>query len=341
MTIDEFIRKNEPLWIRLDQTWRAHKSKREVVDFVQFANDLDAVQTHLNVVRTHYRDDELIYRLSTLSAQAGRALNRTQPLTFGAIRRWFTETFPAAFWSFRYWILFAFVVFFLSFLGMGLWAIADVEVLNTLMPEGLRKAYVEHDFVNYYSDDEGALFFTKVTTNNIGVAFLTFGSGVLLAVPTLFVLFSNATQLGAAWAAFVEAGDQSTFWLYIAPHGFMELFAIFVAGGIGMALGWTWVVPGNRSRVAAFADVGSRTTTVAMGMAVMLVIAGLIEGFVTGATLPLWMKAGFGFIAWASLVALLCYFGWQSSRKGMTGSLRELQRIEFSTPAKVSLVRYA
>lgn len=332
---------HEPTWIRLDQTIQAQKKSGKDVDFAQFSRDVEAVQTHLNYVRTHFRDDELIHRLSNLCAQAGRAHNRAQPVSLNGIKRWFVEIFPAAFWTFRYWVLVSVVVFVVTFLTVGLWAINNPEVLDTLMPHEYRKEYVDHLFVDYYSDDEGFLFFSKVTTNNIGVALLSFGAGMLLTFPTLLVLVNNAINLGGAWAAFVDAGDQSTFWLHIAPHGFLELSAIFIAGGLGMALGWTWIKPGDRSRTEAFADVGSRSVTVILGTALILVLAGLIEGFVTGSTLPLVFKAAFGFVAWAGVFGVITYLGWQASRKGQTGSLQEGQRIEFAAPATLTYTRYA
>lgn len=340
MTIDQFILEHEPTWNRLGTTTYKMRDAKSEVDFIQFSADLEAVQTHLNIARTHFNDDELINRLSTLCAHAGRAVHRGEPLSTQAIKRWFLESFPAAFWSLRYWILLATVVFIATAVLSGLWANSSTDVLDAFMIKPLREEYVRHDFVEYYTNDESPLFFAKVTTNNIGIAFLCFGAGMLFVLPSVLVLVSNAFQLGAAWAVFAEVDQTSTFWLHIAPHGFMELFAIFVAAGMGMALGWTWIDPGPRSRGEAFADVGSRTVTVTIGVALMLVISGLIEGFITGSGLPLWFKAAFGFLVWVFFTGVTLYLGWNAARRGLTGSLKQAQRVEFSAPATTIYTRY-
>ncbi len=314
--------------------------RSQTVDFIQFSTDLEAAQTHLNIARTAFQEEELVSRLSVLCAQAGRVAYRTHPVTWQSIQRWFLETFPAAFWSLRYWILLSSAIFIVTAALFGLWAIQDHNVLDAFMSPNFREDYVDHEFIDYYSNQPSAVFFSLVTTNNIGIAITAFGSGILFAVPTLFVLVINAIQLGGAWAVFVDAGQQSTFWLYIAPHGCMELFAIFVSGAMGMAMGWTWIDPGPRSRGEAFADVGSRAVTVAIGGAFMLVIAGLIEGFVTGSPLPLWFKAAFGFAVWLSFTATVSYLGWQASKRGLSGTLKQAERIEFSLPATTVYKRY-
>lgn len=340
MTIDQFILEHEPTWNRLGTTTYKMRDAKSEVDFIQFSADLEAVQTHLNIARTQFNDDELINRLSTLCAHAGWAVHRGEPLSTQAIKRWFIETFPAAFWSLRYWILLAALIFIGSAVLSGLWAHTNPEVLDAFMPAHDRDAYVRRDFVDYYSKDEGALFFAEVTTNNIGVAILTFGAGMVFVFPTVFVLTANAFGLGGAWAVFAEVDQTATFWLYIAPHGFMELFAIVVAAGMGMALGWTWIDPGPRSRGEAFAEVGSRTVTVTIGVTLMLVISGLIEGFMTGSGLPLWFKAVFGFVVWLTFTSITLYLGWLAARRGLTGSLKQAQRVEFSAPATTTYTRY-
>ena len=340
MTIDQFILEHEPTWNRLGATtYKMHDAKSDV-DFIQFSADLEAVQTHLNIARTQFNDDELINRLSTLCVHAGRAVHRTEPPTTQAIKRWFLETFPAAFWSLRYWILLATVTFIGAAVFAGWWALSDIKVLDAMMPPEIRDEYVRRDFVEYYSKSEGALFFAEVTTNNIGVAILTFGAGMFLAIPTVLILITNGFNLGMAWAVFANADQTATFWLYIAPHGFMELFAIFVAAGMGMALGWVWIDPGPRSRGEAFAEVGSRTVTVTMGVCLMLFISGLIEGFLTGSGLPLWFKAIFGFLVWAVFTSTVLYLGWLASRRGLTGTLKQATRVEFSAPATTTFSRY-
>ncbi|VAW03941.1 Putative transporter, partial [hydrothermal vent metagenome] len=66
-------------------------------------------------------------------------------------------------------------------------------------------------------------------------------------------------------------------WLLI--HGVTELFAIVIAGGAGMRVGWAIANPGDLSRLGAAAQ-ASRSAALALGgVIIMLFIAGLLEGF--------------------------------------------------------------
>jgi uncharacterized membrane protein SpoIIM required for sporulation len=82
------------------------------------------------------------------------------------------------------------------------------------------------------------------------------------------------------------AGQEPRFWGLIIPHGLIELSAVIVAGAAGLRLGWTVIDPGDRTRGAALAEEGRRAALVLMGVVLMLAVAGIIEGFVTGRGTP-------------------------------------------------------
>jgi hypothetical protein len=82
--------------------------------------------------------------------------------------------------------------------------------------------------------------------------------------------------------------------LYILPHGMLELTSIFVAAAAGLHLFWAWVAPGHRTRGAALAQQGRALATVAIGLVFALFLSGLVEGFVTGWSLPWPVKIGIG-----------------------------------------------
>ena len=104
---------------------------------------------------------------------------------------------------------------------------------------------MEDDFEAYYSSAPAGEFATAVTVNNIQVGFLAFASGILLCVVTAFILVNNGANVGQAAGLFAAAGEQSKFYGLILPHGLLELSAIVVAGGAGLAIGWAIVDPGR------------------------------------------------------------------------------------------------
>jgi uncharacterized membrane protein SpoIIM required for sporulation len=123
------------------------------------------------------------------------------------------------------------------------------------------------------------LLATFLFTHNSQVALFSFALGFALCIPTGALMLYNGCMLGAFLALFhqhhlaYEAGG----WLLI--HGATELFAIAIAGAAGFSIGWSVCFPGERSRVDAAAEAGRRGATAMAGVVVMLLVAGLLEGF--------------------------------------------------------------
>ena len=108
----------------------------------------------------------------------------------------------------------------------------------------------------------------------------------------MYFLASNAIMVGATGGMMAEAGQLDIFLQLIAPHGLLELTAVFVAGAAGLRIFWAWVAPGPRTAVGALAEEARALFTVAIGLVGVLAVSGLIEGFVTGSGLPWWVKIG-------------------------------------------------
>ncbi len=86
-------------------------------------------------------------------------------------------------------------------------------------------------------------------------------------------------MLGAFFALFVAhgLGFQLGGWIFI--HGVTELFAIILGGAAGFRIGWRVAFPGDRTRIDAAAEAGRAAAPVMAGVVLMLVVAGLLEGF--------------------------------------------------------------
>ncbi|MBW8812074.1 MAG: stage II sporulation protein M [Caulobacterales bacterium] len=116
-------------------------------------------------------------------------------------------------------------------------------------------------------------------THNSQIALFSFALGVAFGLPTAALMVQNGGMLGAFLALFVSRGlgPQAVGWLMI--HGTTELFALVLSGASGFAIGWSVAFPGARTRVDAVAAAGRRAATVMVGVVVMLLVAGLLEGF--------------------------------------------------------------
>ncbi len=131
--------------------------------------------------------------------------------------------------------------------------------------------------------DEGAnglgVFATMLFTHNSQVAMLCFALGFAFGVPTAMLIVHNGSMLGAFMALFESRGLGFEMGGWLIIHGTTELFAIVLAGAAGFRIGWSVVFPGEMTRIAAAARAGRAAAIVMGGVVVMLLCAGLLEGF--------------------------------------------------------------
>jgi uncharacterized membrane protein SpoIIM required for sporulation len=63
----------------------------------------------------------------------------------------------------------------------------------------------------------------------------------------------------------------------------IELSCIFISGGAGLLIGSAMIMPGDMTRADALKTRGMEAVRLMMGVAVLLVVAGTIEGFISPA----------------------------------------------------------
>jgi uncharacterized membrane protein SpoIIM required for sporulation len=95
------------------------------------------------------------------------------------------------------------------------------------------------------------------------------------------LLAFNGLAIGAFAGHFANAGLLDYLMTFILGHGALELFAIWVAGAAGFLLGRSVVAPGRLSRSDALVLSGRLAVRMVGATALLLVVAGLIEGFVS------------------------------------------------------------
>lgn len=128
-------------------------------------------------------------------------------------------------------------------------------------------------------------------------------------------------NLGVGIGLMSSAGRLDTFLGLILPHGLLELTAVFVAAGIGLRLGWTLIDPGHRTRRTALAEEGRSALGVAIGLAAVLFVSGVLEGFVTPSGLPTWARIGIGIAAELAFLLYVYVLGGRAVRAGAIGDV--------------------
>jgi uncharacterized membrane protein SpoIIM required for sporulation len=152
------------------------------------------------------------------------------------------------------------------------------------------------------------------------VAALCIAFGIL-GLPVVYLLYNNIENLAVIGSIMHRHGHGQEFWGLILPHGLLELTAVFVAGGVGLKLFWSWVEPGELTRTQSIAREGRTAGTVALGLVAVLMVSGVIEAFVTPSGLPTWARVGIGVTAELAFFAYVFVLGRQAYHRGATGDI--------------------
>ena len=145
---------------------------------------------------------------------------------------------------------------------------------------------------------------SSITTNNLTVAFTMFALGITVA-GTLWMIVLNGLLLGVVGAATWHAGMALSLWSFVAPHGVLELPAIFIAAAAGLEISRGLLFPGRLPRRDSLAQAGGRAARLLLGVIPMLLVAGTIEGFFSATTAPVTMKFSLAALLFAALLAYL------------------------------------
>jgi uncharacterized membrane protein SpoIIM required for sporulation len=330
--IDRYIARNQPGWDRLEQLTKQARhgisslAPTELDELVQL---YQRVSSQLSYARTYFRDPVLINRLTRIVAAANGVIYGKRARTARVLRDFFVWTFPGAVYHIRRAIFWSAALTFVPAILLGVWLTHSPQALDASGARAERQEVVQNQFEQYYSDQPHPVFFAEVTTNNIRVSFLIFAVGIVapLLGPGLLLLY-NGLNVGVIGAWMVSEGDGWRFFGFILPHGMLELSAVVISGGAALAIGWALFVPGDRSRSDALRDEGRRLVTVVMGLMVMFLAAGSIEGFITGSGLPVALRVGVGVAGWLVFILYFVVRGRAAAARGLTGGWGEIERVE-------------
>ncbi len=327
MDLDVFVTAHRAEWDRLEQL--LGRGRRLTGDE---ADELVALykrtSTHLSLIQSSAPDPMLTGRLTQLVARARATVTGTRRASWRDAARFFTAGFPAAVYrSRRWWIPTALLSTAVGVL-IGWWIATHPEVQGAIgAPEDL-KALTRPggEYETYYSSHPAASFAAQVWTNNAKAAAMCLVLGAFLGLPVLWILFLNMANVGVGLGLMSAAGRLDVFLGLILPHGLLELTAVFVAAGTGLRLGWTVIDPGPRTRRTALAEQGRAALGMALGLAVVLFVSGLIEGFVTPSGLPTWARILIGIAAEAAFLVYVYVLGGRASRAGEVGDVEASDR---------------
>ena len=270
----------------------------------QTAADLSTVREHAANEALGRHLNELLGRAHNL-VYAGAARSRPADALHFVI-----DGFPQTFRRTLSYTLTAFALFLVGALvGVGL-ASADPGferfILNGDMMDTIaRREMWTHDILSMKPYASSAIM-----TNNIAVSLAACATGMLAGLGPVYMMLFNGLLIGVIGSACFRAGMSVALWSFVTPHGVLELPAIFIAGGAGLLLGKGILFPGTLPRRDSVAEAGRDAVRLLLGVVPILVVAGLVEGFVS----PTPTAPGLKFAIGAGLFVLLAWYlgrGWK------------------------------
>nr|WP_237686668.1 stage II sporulation protein M [Arthrobacter jiangjiafuii] len=306
-------------WQRLDELAGRHRLSGEEAD--ELLRLYQRTSAHLSMVRSVAPESPLSATLSMRLSRARTRFTGARSNVAEDLVHFFVFALPAAFYRVRWLTVAVGAVFILIAVLAGIWAATTPGVIAaTLGSESEIRQYVEQDFAAYYTENPAASFAGLVWTNNAWIALQAVAFGIT-GIWGPFVLYQNAMGVGTAGGVMAAYGELGQFFSLILPHGLMELTAVFIAVAAGLRIFWAWVAPGRQTRAASLAAEGRSLFTVALGLVIVLFLSGLVEGFVTGSSLPTWLRIGIGAALLAAYWAYTLILGGRAYRAGHRGDL--------------------
>lgn len=310
MTEERFVALRNPRWTDFERSLAERPQKRlrrRVEEAINFPVAYRGICRDLNQARAERYSVDLIERLNRLVWSGHHLLYGSRAGSPWRAIGFFAVEFPRSVRRYARALLLCHLLFY-GVVGLTfLYAAGSEEratlFLGTKQANALLEMYDPSNsgFLRPGGITSDADMFGYYIDNNVSLGFKTFAGGALAGLGSLFILVTNAVNLGAAMALVGAAGYGSTFFPYVVGHAAFELTAIIIFALSGFLLGRALVMPGRLSRSEALRRIGREVFPLIAGAAVFLFIAACIEAFWSARVMDSWIKFGVAAILWLSV----------------------------------------
>ena len=320
-----WLGKRRPYWARLTEfVERAHQrgfaslSHRELQElgllYRQTATDLATV-----------REDPASH---TLRVYLNQLLGRAHNLVYmgrrggpGRVVEFYVREFPRVFRETFSYTLLAFAVFLAGAAAGVLTTLGDPAFSRFFLGPHMSDTIERREMWTHSIVGIKPLASSAIMTNNLSVSIAAFAFGITAGMGTLYMMFFNGLLMGVVTTACWQAGMLRQLLTFVTAHGSLELPAIFIAGGAGFLLARGLLFPGLLPRRASLVEAGGKAVKLFLGTIPLLVIAGIVEAFISPTSLPVALKLGVGASLFTLLVAYVSLAGGEAS-SGRTSGLK-------------------
>lgn len=276
-----FLKRNADKWKKFEALLSGGKDKDPdiLADlFIQLTDDL-------SYAKTFYPGSKTLSYLNSLTAKVHQSIYKNKKEDKKGILKFWTSELPLLFYKHRKMLLISLIIFIISIL-IGIVSTANDDHFVRII---LGDSYVNMTEENIEKGDPMAVYkkmnevdmFFGITFNNIVVSFYAFVMGIFFAFGTGYILFSNGVMLGSFEFFFYDHNVLAQSLLTVWIHGVLEISAIVIAGGAGLLLGKSILIPGTYTRRHSFMEAAKDGVKIIAGLIPIFITAGFFEGFVT------------------------------------------------------------
>ena len=320
MILESFVNKKQNYWSELnnllDKLQSGNIKGLSAEEIARLGFLYRRVSSDLAIAKRDFPKDRVVTYLNNLATRAYTSVYQSSPIEKNRVFDFFLFGFSQMFRENIIFIAISFLFFSSMFIITYLVVLDNPELAESLVPDELVETIKQQKKWTNIAEQQRNIASSLIMTNNIRVAFFAFASGIAFTLGTVYVLLFNGALIGAIGGLCHVHGLSLILWSFVSSHGYIELTVIFIAGGAGMKMGYSLINPGLLTRKRALTDAAKQAVKLIGGCVPLLIIAGLIEGFISPSSLPVWFKLIFGALSGILLYAYLF----------LAGSHREPQR---------------
>jgi uncharacterized membrane protein SpoIIM required for sporulation len=309
MISTRWLEKRKTYWARLellvDRSKRGGISALDHRELQELGLLYRQTASDLATVREDVTSNQLAFYLNQLLGRAHNLIYMGHKQKISGLVRFYTQTYPQVFReTFRQTFL-AFLIFIVTAVASWAVTIHDPTFAHRLLGPQMMETIEKREMWTQSIVTIKPLAASTIMTNNLSVSFATFALGITAGIGTIWMMVVNGMLLGVIGAATWQAGMALQLWSFVAPHGVLELPAIFIAGGAGLEITRGMLFPGLLPRRESLARAGGRAARLVLGIVPMLVVAGIIEGFVSPSGIATPLKFLLAAVLFAALATYL------------------------------------
>jgi uncharacterized membrane protein SpoIIM required for sporulation len=308
----DFIRIREKDWKRLETLINRRRGRGTLsADEIRELGSLyRAVTSDLAQARRDYPGQRVTAFLNQLLTRTHSYIYQEDVSDLRPIMVFVIRTLPRTFRQTWVFTLTAFLIFMIpAVVGYRL-TYANPDIATPLGLDSERQTLADHDTWTNIPVNARPYAASFIMSNNIRVAILAFGGGIVFGLFGVYLLASNGLSVGAVLglAAHYQLGQALLG--FMVGHGVIELSVIFISAGAGLQLGWALINPGPYSRGDALVLAAHRAVTLVIAAVPLLVIAGTIEGMFSPSTVyPFSLHVAVGLFTGIILYSYLLFAG--------------------------------